>query len=52
MSSNFSTQDLENNSKSGPAEGDGSIGSGQRVLASQYVGPTAKAYDWSSGACY
>ena len=31
---------------------DGSIGSGQRVLASQYVGPTAKAYDWSSGACY
>ena len=31
---------------------DGSIGSGQRVLASQYVGPTAKAYDWTSGACY
>ena len=31
---------------------DGSIGSGQRVLASQYVGPTAKAYDWTSGSCY
>ena len=30
---------------------DGSIGSGQRLLAGGYVGPTAKAYDWNSGAC-
>ena len=30
---------------------DGSIGSGQKLLAGGYVGPTAKAYDWNSGAC-
>jgi ABC-type branched-subunit amino acid transport system substrate-binding protein len=30
---------------------DGSIGSGQRLLAGGYVGPTAKAYDWTLGAC-
>ena len=30
---------------------DGSIGSGQRVLAEGYVGSTAKSYDWTSGAC-
>ena len=30
---------------------DGSIGSGPRLLAGGYVGPTAKAYDWTSGAC-
>ena len=30
---------------------DGSIGSGQRVLAFNYQGSTAKSYDWTSGSC-
>ena len=37
MSSNFSTQDLENNSKSNPAEGDGSIGSGADGFGGSFV---------------
>jgi hypothetical protein len=30
---------------------DGTIGSGQRVLAFNYEGSTAKSYDWTSGSC-
>ena len=30
---------------------DGSIGSGVQLLASRYVGKTAKAYDWDAGPC-
>ena len=30
---------------------DGSIGSGARLLAPSYVGPSAESYDWTSGPC-
>ena len=30
---------------------DGNVGSGQTVLASKYVGPTAGSYDWTQGQC-
>ena len=30
---------------------DGTIGSGVRLLAGNYVGPTAGSYDWESGPC-
>ena len=30
---------------------DGTIGSGVRLLAGNYVGPTAGSHDWESGPC-
>ena len=30
---------------------DGTIGSGVKLLAGNYVGPTAGAHDWESGPC-